>query len=28
MSPAIAARVAERLRDIGDIVELEWEAQA
>ena len=28
MSPAMAARVTERLWDIGDIVELEWEAQA
>jgi len=30
MSPALAARVTDRLRDIGDIVNLieEWEAQA
>jgi hypothetical protein len=30
MSPALAARVTDRLRDIGDIVKLieEWEAQA
>jgi len=28
MSPAMAAHLTERLWDIGDIVELEWEAQA